>query len=722
MRCPALGFLALAACSDQSAEPLSPAHRELSTAEKVATALEQTERRAVRPDASPFPSPSRPLVVVPPREGWPVVRGRVVDARTGVGVEGCRVRVQGGDEFLSEGKSDLQGHLALTARPKLERATICALPDSPWRWRRSGGLPWMYTMPLPQAQAAGEQEVVLEVAERRVGTLRGVARAVLDGAPIPDHRFEIATRPLQGRPARTHQVAADAEGRYSISDLQGGRVRLRAIPGQAPPAKNELDLISGLAEDTDLFFDVGPVVRLALEGEVPDDPAALRVQLYRPGFPRCLVDSALRPTASGFQARLDARACRVRHDPELVLAVVDADGMRCGALRVRWTELADGTTRCVAIAHTGVVRVTTRAGGKGSPPERYRGVRLQPVGDLEVDPWRLHLGRWLPPGQYELVHRERGMVPRDYPLTLPPGQVRTVVFVRQELEEVRRVRVLFQDETGEGLLPATLTLSLRDRPWNSWNGYLIAKPLMCGTGIDAAALLDKPVDPREGHFVYDQVPPGELEVSLKKYGGYLEEPHRVEISGPPDGEQLVTVTRFAYPRGFGFRWDVDAVPYARLTTRVLDGGEDPVGAFAAGGIAGPIDPRTRRFEWALESWGRRPVFGDQESFVEVEPGRWFADIDFEPGCEFRLTVRDEEGRPLPGVLASAAGRELGLTDADGRLQVIDLEDPDQLELELDGWVVTGGSRPERFELEVGGWVVTGPARTGPFVEHVMTLK
>ncbi len=239
---------------------------------------------------------------------------------------------------------------------------------------------------------------------------------------------------------------------------------------------------------------------------------------------------------------------------------------------------------------------------------------------------------------------------------------------------------------------------------------------------------------REPTFYFDDLPPGEYELSVITDKGFEVAPGRLRVSPPTDG-LVFTVEDEAALDELAFRF-VDAATGAELADLAVfvfidteaDLGRDweTVSGEPFEMVAGA------RFRWSASARGFRPVRGDERAFApSAAGGPAVATVELEPGFHARLVLRDCEGRlgplfdsdaeaseaerrpPVAGAEVFADGKLAGTSGPDGVVDLVLAREPERIEIRLDGWSTLGslqlrdgrigrlGSRPEVLVWMIG---------------------
>ncbi len=397
----------------------------------------------------------------------------------------------------------------------------------------------------------------------------------------------------------------------------------------------------------------------------------------------------------------------------LTLAVADQDGFRFGA-----TPLSDGWLELSApvpleVRATGTVRSEIQweptpayLEGQWSPENPSISILSVEEGS-PVDSYRLSRWKWLEPGTYLARSMSRDYKRFEQKFQVFAGEVSVMRGWMNLAEQPRVVHGEAWSQDGSEL--GGFLVALRD-PNDTRDTWAISRVynsgfMSCDSGrpsTDAWLSLQEG-DSSRGSFLLPRVSSNNLEPVLLS----CEFPMEIALLELPGGDfKLQVIQLDPLGSGIGFRTPPDApglglqenLGYSteldwRLTTRIRDGGP-PIQGFAADGtLCTQVDPREREFDWALDASGFQPIYGDESSFVEESPGRFFATVVPVKGFGLRVFARDSAGGPVSRAAVKSAGEELGMTNRRGWLDV-------------DRWLREVDVRDEQ------GRVFTG---TGPFL-------
>lgn len=603
-----------------------------------------------------------------------VVRGEVVDARGGRGVEGITILLIH-DLGRFRATSDAAGRFEVRV-PRDEGAVrLWVGVKTGWRWRGD----WPYPQRgLSPEERSGEAPLRIEVAERLARPVHGVAIDAETGAPLPRFPFNVQHG---SRPSVVTSILTDEEGRF-VSDVAivGGKVGLRPGRGEGWPVRNQLDLFHDGAPLT-LAFHAGPRIPVRLVGHAPAEVEDLQLVVLRRGQAKPCAKTHLRVDPNG---NLWARPPLARDRPaasEVVsLFVADEVGHRIGHVEARWSDLRgahDAPPLVFPMQLAGAVRATTNLADARpleddeiSFPRSGDRVRVRtevPGATFPGASWRCSAGKWLPPGEVRVSAAARSYAAAEALVEITPDATTEVELTLRPTADRRRVRGRVRTKTGTAFDQAHVYVALRDDPSRRWS-VSWERQRFCGTGLDYAMREQVVGGVPTARFELESVPPGPLVVTASRWASL---PASIEIHGDPSGDVEIDIVLQDGEdvRGFGMR-ATDAETGEPLSFiangRVLDGGPP----LATGGPwLGLGDPRDCTFEWAVQKAGWRPAYGTHRDFECDDGGSWWAEVALVKGWGTRLEVVDPEGAPVPGATVLLDGSEAGLTDAAGQLEL-----------------------------------------------------
>ncbi len=451
------------------------------------------------------------------------IRGRVVDQRGGPlpeGVVGVWL-VADGPGLWARPEEDGSFQFRLRERPT--GASIKVDPGKRWRViRPSAG----DDLPLTEAQINGDEEVLVEVAERLGGRAHGIAVDQRTGLPIPGLRFRIQAKDPNFFPRyfKPLEITTDAEGRFSTErEIYGGPVLVQQRMADCKPVVefHDLQMDRATAERPwKLLFRKGPIIPLELVGDLPQDSSSLFARAFFQGDVEVLSSTPVRTSSRGAWVR--ATTAELPAHSEVTLVVSDGQGFRVGFQTFAWAGGEDQSPVRIELRRTGRVAVSWFHEGSTDPgwgiqevANSYPICTIQPLSASQVKPWtgeeQFSLS-YLPPGRYRIQPYSRTHVGEAQEVEVSAEAIAEVHFQMQRVPGGREVRGRFRTESGAPPPDCSLMIRSLVDPVLSWTVKYHATLQICGDMAWCFAEHVEDSDPPFARFVIRGFPPGEFEL------------------------------------------------------------------------------------------------------------------------------------------------------------------------------------------------------------------
>lgn len=671
----------LPGCRDAApTAPLAPdgavAGEQAQAGQAQADVLQDAASPSVRNAEETSPRTAPKTLVDPPSIGLPSITGQVIDVRTGLGKPGLVVWFNLGNGHSQETTTGPDG--SFHVEPAWEFRKAAAIVRFGPNWRVVSRRPW-----LSEAEARGEEELRIEIAEIREAPVSGIALDAATGEPLPHLRFSLSrgrgTLWPKGLVAQTVETGPD--GRFTTGgNVRGGMLYVRTLDGGPRPERDEVHCLHGSPESSPLLipFLAAPTIELRLIGTTPADPTTLHASLWAepieqglddPRTPFQLYRTPVRRRADGsLWIRPPKPRNRPQPDVRLELVLRSPDGMLEGRAPVEYRPYDEPLE--VTMVGTGTIafRVNSEPVKAQLLPYETQHAQLELTsadasGAVFAKEHSRHSGTWkhLPPGHYVARAWSRAHELVEKSIRVEAGKEQQVQFELALETKTRTVRGSLMIERKGPPRSFDLEIDLAGPKPRTWRVHHdVVDFLMCGTGMDHS--LDAAEDNRSGTFEIQGVPYGQLSARI-------DDPDRlfdIEISGEPDGDQFIRLREYSLATGLGFRVRQGEEPddqHYRVRTRPLDGGPPLEMRVANGEPVLEGVPGERRFEWILWSSSAGPVLGTHEDFIETTPGVYFADVELPPYGNWTplLTIVDEAGQAVAdaAVLLDGKPAQLG---------------------------------------------------------------
>lgn len=223
-------------------------------------------------------------------------------------------------------------------------------------------------------------------------------------------------------------------------------------------------------------------------------------------------------------------------------------------------------------------------------------------------------------------------------------------------------------------------------------------------GITREVKWNKREEPiREGTFDFGELPIGEYRLQVDSFSDYPWLPSQLVVTNPDLDIELRLMN--GAPLG-SLAFTLETVPadsiYLRWTQDDLGHEELLTDEFITFPLMRPGAP----LDWTLLSEGMLPVQGDETDLRPIPEGPWsgahVANVAFQPGWGRIVVVRDENQERLPGTTILLDDRRVGETGPESRLIVSADEAPRAVTAQRSGWKVTA-SRETRWHV----WLTLG---------------
>ncbi len=590
--------------------------------------------------------------------------GRVVDGATGAGVAGFRVRMLRDAKELAVATSDANG--AFQFLPFGE-AGIYVDVDPRRGWAIIDRLFF-----VSEAQAQGEEPMILRVRRLAEAPIRGTLVDELTREPVPDMTLE-----LRGGAGPNETVVTDGEGRFATREtFDAGRVRVELRDGEQSFGTAWLDFSGGQAP-VELAIAIGPTYRFRVLGRAPES-GELGALLVDDGSVRHVDErdwhrlAQVLPSGDALRARFRPVDADLGDRPPWQLLVARRDGAAYGLAQIDAKIGRHERELAVELVPSASLVGTVRRMNGDPIAEASLHFALAATGDN--DRWRTYSSKdgsfalhFLPPGAYAMAVLEERSEPYHRELLVMAGSA-------------QRLDVALTSTPIAGRIAGVL---LGTRPLHrSTSMRLITTGLPYRFFHVDPEAVDGPGN-IIGRFAIEDVPPGEYRLEVDSSFGEWD-PAELVVRPPAEGLELRRHD------------DVPLVDYVVRASETATG--EPVGdldfdmLYERHRTGASTDrseaivaehPADLRFQWRLSSDGYAAVYGDQDAFDTREDGgerpRLVADVPLERGWALLLVVRCDGG-PVAGAEIRLDGVLAEATDADGRALVRAAHAPERLEV------------------------------------------